>query len=227
MLFPWLGLAPRALWGFWWPPSQVYLLILYRPAHYYLPLFIPYQILHTHSRSIDYFASRMRSQSLLGLAYLSSSVTAVFVGLGALAYDPVCCYACRAAISSAPLSCSGTGHGGGHSHGAPPTSPDCRATDSAFLTTLAYCINSNCDAEDVPVWKLERYWADQTTGDPSIPPIWNYGTALEQVKTGPTVTYTRGTTLNATSLVSQTAYETQRNFMVVFEKETAQEHQYA
>ncbi|KAK3064698.1 hypothetical protein LTS18_004778 [Coniosporium uncinatum] len=169
----------------------------------------------------------MRSQLLFGLAVFSSSAAAVFVGLGALAYDPVCCFACRAAVSSAPLSCSGTGHGGGHSHGAPPTSPECRPADSAFLTTLAYCINANCDAQGVPIWKLEQYWAAQTTGDPSIAPKWNYGATLQQLTTAPDVTYARGATLNVTSLVSSTAYETQRNFMEVFEKMTAQENQYA
>lgn len=168
----------------------------------------------------------MKLPSFFGLVYFSTTTAAAFVGLGARQSDPVCSYACRASISSAPLACSGTGHGGGHSHGAPPTSAQCRAGDTSFLTTLAYCIHTKCQASNVPVWRLEQYWAQQATGDPSVPPKWDYTTALQQVTTAPNTTYARGSTLNYTALVDPMTYAMQEKFMIVFEKVTTVESIY-
>ena len=168
----------------------------------------------------------MKLPFLFGLVYLSTTTAAAFVGLGTSQNDPVCAYACRASISSAPLACSGTGFGGSHSHGAPPTSPQCRAGDTSFLTTLAYCINMKCQASNVPVWKLEQYWAQQATGDPSVLPKWDYTTALQQVTTAPNTTYARGSTLNYTALVNPATYEMQEKFLIVFEKVTTVQNIY-
>jgi len=77
----------------------------------------------------------MRSQLLFGLAVLSSSAWVLSHRIQCAASHVALLYLLR-------LSCSGIGHGGGHSHEAPPTSPECGAADSAFLTTLAYCINA-------------------------------------------------------------------------------------
>jgi hypothetical protein len=77
-------------------------------------------------------------------------------------------------------------------------------------------MNTNCP--DIPLWELEQYWAQQTTGAPFVQPKWTYAVALEQVTTPPNTTYQRGSTLNYTVTVDPAGYEVQRNFMVVFEK---------
>jgi len=154
-----------------------------------------------------------------GLVCLTTSTTAAFTGLGERYNDPSCAYACRAAISSAPLACSGHGHGGAHSHGAPPTSPDCRAEDSPFLTTLAYCISANC--QDIPIWRLEQYWALQATGSPAVPAKWDYNTARDQVTTPPNKTYVYATPLDYTALISSKTFGVQQKFILVLEKMTA------
>jgi hypothetical protein len=160
----------------------------------------------------------MQWSSIYGLVYFSTTTTAAFVGLGTRYNDPSCAYACRASISSAPLVCSGHGHGGAHSHGSPPTSPQCRSEDTAFLTTLAYCINTHC--QEVPLWQLEQYWAQQATGSVSVPPKWDYSAALVHVTTSPNTTYVAATTLDYTALVSPRTFNVQQKFILVLEKVT-------
>ena len=149
------------------------------------------------------------------LALFSTITVGAFVGLGVRENDPACAYACYNSISSAPLGCSGTGRGGSHSHGAPPTSPTCRAGDVPFLTTLAYCISLKC--KEIPGLNLEQYWASHATGSPDVLPKWTYAETLREVSIPPNSTYTRGSILDSTVLVDPTTYSIQVNFMVVFE----------
>jgi hypothetical protein len=160
----------------------------------------------------------MQWSFLYGLVHLSTTTTAAFTGLGVRYNDPSCVYACRASISSAPLACSGHGHGDAHSHGAPPTSPECRGEDTAFLTTLAYCISTHC--QDVPLWRVEQYWALQATGSPAALAKWDYSTALSQVTTAPNKTYVSATTLDYTALVNAQTVSVQQKFILVLEKMT-------
>ncbi|KAF1812050.1 hypothetical protein P152DRAFT_449835 [Eremomyces bilateralis CBS 781.70] len=76
----------------------------------------------------------------------------------------------------APLTCTAGDHSAGHSHGPGPTSPECRAGDLPFLTTLAYCMNSTCDSVKEPTWERERFWAMRVTGDPAGVPKWHEAT---------------------------------------------------
>jgi hypothetical protein len=105
-------------------------------------------------------------------------------------------------------------HADGHDphagHGAPAsvvTKASCRANDSAFLTTLAYCINIRCTS--VPVKDIEHYWIDQASGDPHTTPKWNYVTTLQNVNGTPNDTYASGRTINTTMLVSEKSYNIQ------------------
>lgn len=140
-------------------------------------------------------------------------------GYGFSWYDPVCGFACNNIISGATLACTVADHSHGHSHGSGPTSPDCYASDTAYLTTLAYCLNASCDPHDVPTWRREKFWATRVTGDESVLPKWDYTTALAKITEPPTVVYNASSpdVLNQTVLVSQASYEMQSKFMVMFD----------
>src|SRR5512142_3372248 len=65
------------------------------------------------------------------------------IGYGRNMYYPLCAAVCRGCIETAPLVC--TPHemeSGAHMHGGTPH--ECHASDPAYLTTLAYCINQRC-----------------------------------------------------------------------------------
>lgn len=144
------------------------------------------------------------------LAHLHASS---FPGYGFSWYDPVCGYACNDAIASAPLSCTST------ESASEPTSPECRAGDTAFLTTLAYCMNATCDPAKVPAWQREKFWATQMTGDPAVVPKWDYATTLQEVRGSPAAEFNSSSedTLNQTVSISTTTYEVQSRFMIMFD----------
>lgn len=101
---------------------------------------------------------------------------------------------------------------------ASPTVP-CIAENIAFLSTLAYCINSTCPADGVPTWKIEQYWADQATGDPLVPARWTYGATLANITQVPDKTWETGQVLNYTALISPSDYEFQVSFDNLFDWE--------
>lgn len=117
------------------------------------------------------------------------------------------------------LECSEHDHmGGGHMHGAGPTSPECRAGDTPWLTTLAYCINSTC-TEDVAPWTLEKFWADKSTDDKTVQPKWSYQEALVQLGSmeKPTKELGEEEMLDFTALYNQETWETYRGTLEHFE----------
>ncbi|PQE03966.1 hypothetical protein CJF31_00003065 [Rutstroemia sp. NJR-2017a BVV2] len=106
------------------------------------------------------------------------------------------------------------------------------ASDTAFLTTLAYCMNSKCDSDNVPVWKREQFWAatlmvmddgmsmgDMAMDDTSGLPKWDYTEALLRVSEKPTVEFNSSSKsiMNQTMLVSRADYEMQSKFMIMFD----------
>ncbi|KAK4174683.1 ferric reductase like transmembrane component-domain-containing protein [Triangularia setosa] len=128
----------------------------------------------------------------VGLAALALPGPAqALIGYGITMYDPSCGFGCYDSVSGYMLECSVMDHGpvGAHSHGAGgPTSPECRASDTYFLTTLAYCMNTTCDAS-TPRWKLEKFWSEQATGSKTVASKWSYAEALAQIKEPPTDEY--------------------------------------
>lgn len=167
----------------------------------------------------------MRSRSAFLVSWLSATAAGAFTGMGGPRQEPVCAYACRSAISSSTLSCSPPmdhSHGGGHMD---MTTPECRGGDTAFLTTLAHCIDSRCP--DVPIWQLEEYWAAQASGGPGVPAKWDYRTALEQVATAPNITYGMGVTLNSTMLVSQESWDIYNRFIPVLDNSSVILYRYS
>ncbi|KAJ9626616.1 hypothetical protein H2203_004249 [Taxawa tesnikishii (nom. ined.)] len=91
--------------------------------------------------------------------------------------------------------------------------------NTAYLTTLAYCINAHCDPAAVPTWQRERFWASQVTGDSSLAPKWYYLEALERIKGTPSVEYNSSSTtpMNQTMLVPEANYDEQYKFNIMFD----------
>lgn len=95
-------------------------------------------------------AVNMRFTLNLATLLISLSTSQAFIGLGISMYNPSCAFSYRAVIASVPLECSEHGGTGGHmGHGSSSTTPECRAGNTPFLTTLAWCINSTCADFDV------------------------------------------------------------------------------
>lgn len=141
---------------------------------------------------------------------------AYFSGYGFSWFDPVCAQACRYPIAGALLSCTFT-EPSDDPTGPIPSSPECLAGDTAFLTTLAFCMNSTCD--EVPTWRREKFWATSVTGDPAVVPKWDYSRALEEVTAPPTVEFNfmSRDILNQTVLVSSEMIEIQSKYMALFD----------
>lgn len=103
------------------------------------------------------------------------------------------------------------------------TEPDCYATDDAFLQTLAWCLSSRC--EDVPAWKLEKYWIENAVGTLAVQPDpkETYQQALDKIEGSPTAEYTTGS-LNQTSVVADDLWQTAYNTDTIFgDQESMQE----
>lgn len=138
-------------------------------------------------------------------------------GFGFSWYDPSCAFACYNALSGAPLQCTAEDHSGGHSHGSGPTSPDCRANDEPFLTTLAYCMKEHCDDAGVSVWRRERFWNDHVTGGENVLPRWDYSEALALIDDPPVIKFNSSEVLNRSVLLPEASYSMQNNFNVMFD----------
>lgn len=171
----------------------------------------------------------MRSRLALGLLVSVLPWTAVaLVGMGKDMFKPPCAYACARALGSFMLSCSDhDAAGGGHSHGGSAmTSPACRAGDTAYLTTLAWCMQTKCAADGVPTWELEKFWAEQASGDPTVAPKWDYGATIANISEPPTRELTTGDMLHSTALAPETAWKTQYNTMTTVEYEETMHARY-
>jgi hypothetical protein len=135
-------------------------------------------------------------------------------GLYERPYDPVCAFGCQRAVSANMLSCS---HAMPASHAmmdnTPMTSPQCFAEDTSYLTTLAWCLNIKCAPDKVPAWKLELFWAQQTTSSPAVPPKWTYGQALDQVTQPPIRVLGSLDVLNYTALANDSVWSLQATTM--------------
>jgi len=165
----------------------------------------------------------MKLSLILGLLPLARTAMAGMDGITDPWSKPYCAFACRAVISSANLTCTipaghGMDDGGGHSHGPAMgvvTTASCRASDTNFLTTLAYCIKSRCNATQR---EIENYWFAQVAGDSKTPPKWTYNTTLENIVGIPNITWASGRTINTTMIVPQSNYNIQVNWIEIMEQ---------
>ncbi|KAF1984279.1 hypothetical protein K402DRAFT_406240 [Aulographum hederae CBS 113979] len=170
----------------------------------------------------------MKSSTLFCLISSFSAAQAL-IGYPISMYKPLCAFSCRDSISSAPLSCSEEGHGGGHmGHGGSAmTTPECRSADTPFLTTLAFCINSTCSAFGIETWRLEKYWADKCTGDPSVLPKWTYSDTLRQLQGAPAQELPEEeAVLNYTALVPHETWDGNYRTLENFEEQETKHSRY-
>lgn len=171
----------------------------------------------------------MKTISIIWLASLAvRPVFGALVGYGIYPYDPPCAFACHRSLSSLMLQCSGDmasgGHMGGHSD---MISPQCRAGDTPWLTTLAWCMRTKCAEFYVSTSELESFWETQSTGNPAVAPKWSYSSTLFNVTQAPTQELTLvDDTLNSTALVSPSVYEAQYNALTAVQRENVVESGY-
>jgi hypothetical protein len=132
------------------------------------------------------------------------------IGLGKNIYDLPCGTACYDAIAFNPLVCTPK-TANSHSHKGPkePTTPGkCFATDTSFLTTLAWCIRQNCP--NVETWKIEKFWRHYAVSKKiyPVPPVpkWTYQESLQNISETPTQVLGKDTLLNKTMVANSKQY---------------------
>lgn len=121
-------------------------------------------------------------------------------------------------------------HAGGGHHGSSATSPECYAQDTAWLTTLAYCINQTCT--DLPKFKLEAYWAERVTKSVrgnKLEPKWTYQETLHHMEgqAPPTRELEEDEVLNFTALYNPESWESTRGALQHFELAETNHSKYA
>lgn len=87
-------------------------------------------------------------------------------------YEPVCAVACRGVLEQLRLSCSVSLDNDFAASDEFETSPDCFASNDAFLIFLALCVESRCESEHR--WAIEKFWELDAVGDRTHQPVPKY-----------------------------------------------------
>ncbi|KAF2098869.1 hypothetical protein NA57DRAFT_76105 [Rhizodiscina lignyota] len=151
-------------------------------------------------------------------------------GFPANPYDPYCAMSCLRSLYTLTLSCSDMGATLGMMTSM--TSSSCWASNTPYLTSLAWCMHTKCAEFDVPNSKLEWFWETEATGQSTagqvlVTPKWSYSEALANVPQSPTKQLSASDTwLNVTSLVSPDVYLEQWNVLTGVQRETTVENSY-
>lgn len=150
----------------------------------------------------------------LAVLFAQHAIAGGIQGYGLHQYDPLCAESCLRSLTSLSLSC--TEHSGGDGHSMMmmmTTSPACRASDTAFLTSVAWCISDKCAGLEVS--KLEAYWEGWVTGSKDVVPKWTYSEALAEVHPRPPKYQITSTdmSLNVISVVNPMTYLMQWNVL--------------
>lgn len=98
------------------------------------------------------------------------------------------------------------------------TTPECRSTDTAFLTTLALCMKEQCEAFNVEAWRLEKYWITKATGDAAVVPKWSWAEAVEAAQT-PSRDLNTEEVINGTMAVPVDAWNAEKRSLEEFERQ--------
>jgi hypothetical protein len=140
------------------------------------------------------------------------------IGYGIKHFNPACASACAIPAQQGSLTCSTPG---GMTFKENLmfmlTSPGCYASNTPYLTTVAYCIKQNCQGENIDL--LEHFWRvkmTQTEGE--VVPKWTYQQALLQVNGTPTGMVASMAPLNRTMLVSNATWSKFYNSFIVNEE---------
>jgi hypothetical protein len=105
--------------------------------------------------------------------------------------------------------------------------PECKATNDAFLTTLAWCFHTHCP--DIKNSTLERVWEMDIVGRKKVQPSpkYSYQVALALAhESPPTEIVDSEAVLNKTSLVDEAVWQSNFNADYVFEKMEAVTEKY-
>ena len=159
---------------------------------------------------------------------LTRPVLGALVGYGIYPYKPPCAHACDRSLSTLMLECSNpmSSMSGMHMDSG-MTSPQCRAGDTPWLTTLAWCMRTGCASSNVPTSELETFWEKHGTGDPTVAPKWSYSTTLFNIDQPPTRVLTKADeTLNFTALIDPAVYQAQYNALTAVQRENVVESRY-
>jgi hypothetical protein len=107
---------------------------------------------------------------LFCLIYNAAGSKDGIIGFGISLYPDLCCQACHDSLSSLHLTCTVFDHGDmsgggmgdmGDMEMMGTTSNECYVTNAAWLQTMAYCIQQNCNADGYPSEKqAECFSAD-------------------------------------------------------------------
>lgn len=169
---------------------------------------------------------------LLGAAcLLPSSVLGEgeLTGFPANPYDPYCAMACLRSLSSLTLDCSSS-EGDMLGMVQMTTSSECWASNTPYLTSLAWCMKTRCYGLDIPASKFESFWELDATGQTSagvevVPAKWSYAESLAQIDSPPTFQLSAtDVSLNQTSLVNDHVYTMQWNILTSVQEETTREN---
>ncbi|KAL2073881.1 hypothetical protein VTL71DRAFT_11207 [Oculimacula yallundae] len=149
------------------------------------------------------------------------------VGFGINPYSPFCAFSCLRSLEGFMLICSEEMEISGHMmHGAGPTSPECRAGDTPWLTTFAWCLKAKCSST-LSTSEIESFWELQSTADPTVPAKWTYSAALANITHSPTYELNEADKLlNFTALANSKTYETQWNSMTSVQRENVVENSF-
>ena len=130
------------------------------------------------------------------------------VGFGISLYQDLCCQACYDSLSALFLTCTtfpddmSTDMDMDAMSMMGTTSAECYATNTPWLQTMAYCIQSNCNAHGYPADKQAICFSNQAVAGASTP---TFQDSLPSM--APTVELAANATwLNVTSLVNSDTY---------------------
>lgn len=119
------------------------------------------------------------------------------VGLGRNLFQPTCCYACLSSFWALLLPCSKVDRKAFSN-----TSPQCHASNTAYLSSLAYCMEQRCGADNVPNSLIEQCW-DKVAGDGL--PVSGFNSNLPLVPPTSELAYD-ATTLGGTPMLANASY---------------------
>ena len=166
--------------------------------------------------------------SLSLVCLLAQRSSGALVGYGIWPCEPVCAFACDMSFSSLNLGCSTSMPMDSEMNsGTAMTTPQCRASDTPWLTSLAWCMHTQCAGYDVSASDLEKFWEEQITGDPTVVAKWTYAEALFNISQPPTNQISEiDKMLNSAALVNAEDYQAQFNAMKSVERESIVESAY-
>lgn len=83
------------------------------------------------------------------------------IGLGRIPFQPLCCYACLSSFWGLNLPCTQEVRRPAQAIGSSPT---CHSSSSVYLSSLAYCMQEKCAADNTSSTLVEHCW-NKVAGD--------------------------------------------------------------